>query len=151
MERDRDGNASSDEAQHKCEETKQLVRFNPLHVRTLLDENLYKVTINAEQDWFDSVDASLGRDGGENKPLLSLSHPPRHHLYLSKDSVDYLFHNATLAELYALDQKGATNIVVLDFDVHHGFDELVSDWPSRLMMKPEKYTSLARNVAQRRH
>ncbi len=66
----------------------------------------------------DAVDYVLRQDGGVT--AINLCRPPGHHAEKGRAMGFCLFNNVAVAAVHALEQKGITRVLIVDWDVHHG-------------------------------
>src|SRR5688572_12161436 len=64
-----------------------------------------------------AVDAVMKEDGGR---AFALVRPPGHHATVRRPMGFCLFNNAAIAARYAQAKHGVENVLVVDWDVHHG-------------------------------
>ncbi|MFB6093803.1 MAG: histone deacetylase family protein [Halanaeroarchaeum sp.] len=66
-----------------------------------------------------AADAALDGAAGHDVPF-ALGRPPGHHA-TPDDAMGFcFFNNAAIAAQYAIDERGADRVAILDWDVHHG-------------------------------
>jgi len=57
---------------------------------------------------------------GETDNAFALVRPPGHHALRNRGMGFCLFNNVAVAARYALSERGASRVAIVDFDVHHG-------------------------------
>ena len=75
----------------------------------------YNIALKSAGAWLDGVDEVI-----ERSSAFVLSRPPGHHAESNRAMGFCLFSNAALAATYALKQDDINNVVIFDWDVHHG-------------------------------
>jgi acetoin utilization deacetylase AcuC-like enzyme len=88
-----------------------------LDADTVISRESYDVAVLAAGAAITAVDASMKQDGGR---AFSLIRPPGHHATPERAMGFCLFNNAAVAARYAQAKYGAENILIIDWDVHHG-------------------------------
>ncbi|MBN1484180.1 MAG: histone deacetylase [Chloroflexia bacterium] len=77
----------------------------------------YEVALLAAGGAIRAVDAVLD---DEVSAALALIRPPGHHARPSQGMGFCLFNNVALAALHALEERGLSRVLIVDWDVHHG-------------------------------
>jgi acetoin utilization deacetylase AcuC-like enzyme len=88
-----------------------------LDTDTPVSENSYDVACLAAGAAIAAVDAVMAEDGGR---AFVLSRPPGHHATPRRPMGFCLFNNAAIAARHAQASHGAENVLIVDWDVHHG-------------------------------
>jgi acetoin utilization deacetylase AcuC-like enzyme len=89
-----------------------------LDADTVVSEGSYRAALHAAGGAMAMVDALLGSDGP--RAAASLHRPPGHHALADRAMGFCLFNNVAVAAQRALDRWGLAQVMVLDWDVHHG-------------------------------
>jgi len=87
-----------------------------LDADTTVSPESYDVALQSTGAWLDGVDCVLDHQ----ESAFVLSRPPGHHAERDQAMGFCLFSNCAIAASYASQVKGLRNIMVLDWDVHHG-------------------------------
>ncbi len=84
---------------------------------TYLNHRSYEVALLAAGGLLNLVDAILE---GQVDNGFALVRPPGHHALPGRGMGFCLFNNIAVAARYALEHKGLSRILIVDFDLHHG-------------------------------
>ncbi len=86
-------------------------------VDTIISQQSYEVAKLAAGACRTAVDLVLD---GAAANAFCLVRPPGHHADSARGSGFCIFNNVALAARYALERRGLTRVLILDWDVHHG-------------------------------
>ena len=84
---------------------------------TRISRESFDVAVLAVGAAITAVDAAMKEEGGR---AFSLVRPPGHHATRERAMGFCLFNNAAIAARYAQAKHGLENVLIIDWDVHHG-------------------------------
>jgi acetoin utilization deacetylase AcuC-like enzyme len=88
-----------------------------LDMDTAVSPQTYRAALRAAGALLDSVDGCL--EGTFSKSLC-LVRPPGHHALPTRGMGFCIFNNIAIAARYAIDTKGLSRVMIVDWDAHHG-------------------------------
>jgi acetoin utilization deacetylase AcuC-like enzyme len=89
----------------------------PIDLDTSTSEGSYEAALHAAGGACEAVDAVL--EGGA-RCAFSAHRPPGHHAEAARAMGFCLFNNVAVAARWALDRRGVSRVLIVDWDVHHG-------------------------------
>src|SRR5262249_12081409 len=93
----------------------QDVKF--IDVDTRINRNSYDVALLAAGGGITAVDEVMKEEGGR---AFCVVRPPGHHATIEQSMGFCLFNNVAIAARYAQAKYGVENVLIMDWDVHHG-------------------------------
>jgi acetoin utilization deacetylase AcuC-like enzyme len=84
---------------------------------TRISRESYDAALLAAGAGIAGVDAAMKEDGGR---AFCLVRPPGHHATIEQSMGFCLFNNVAIAARYAQSKYGVENVLIMDWDVHHG-------------------------------
>jgi acetoin utilization deacetylase AcuC-like enzyme len=88
-----------------------------LDADTGISRESYDVALLAAGGALGAVDEVMKEEGGR---AFSLVRPPGHHATIDRAMGFCMFNNAAIAARYAQSRYGVENVLIMDWDVHHG-------------------------------
>jgi acetoin utilization deacetylase AcuC-like enzyme len=88
-----------------------------LDMDTAVSTESYRAALRAAGALLDSVDGCLD---GSFKRSFCLVRPPGHHALPDRGMGFCIFNNIAIGARYAIDKKGLSRVMIVDWDAHHG-------------------------------
>uniref|UniRef100_A0A1A8CMN0 Histone deacetylase 10 n=1 Tax=Nothobranchius kadleci TaxID=1051664 RepID=A0A1A8CMN0_NOTKA len=101
--------------------------------------NIYrcaKLAAGSALQLVDSVMMERVRNG------MALVRPPGHHSMRSAASGFCVFNNVAIAARYAKQKYGVKRVLIVDWDIHHGFDSAIGDPEGEMCATPDIFAHL---------
>lgn len=109
-----------------------------LDMDTAVSPETYRAALKAAGALLDSVDGCL--EGAFSRSFC-LVRPPGHHALAGRGMGFCIFNNVAIAARYAIERKGLSRVMILDWDAHHGngTQDIFYDDPDVLYVSLHQY------------